>query len=150
MSITDSPVVHLAQPEHAVDGADIVVTTTPSTKPVLYDGWISQGTHISAMGADTKGKQEVDPKLYQKCKVMVDDLRQCSVLGETQHNLDFVKSHGIHAQLGEIVSGEKGGREKDDEITLFDATGIAFQDLVTAGLALSLAQEKKVGTWVDL
>ena len=77
-------------------------------------------------------------------------MKQCSVLGETQHNLDFIQNRGIHAQLGEIVSGEKRGRESDDEITLFDATGIAFQDLVTAGLAFRLAQEKKMGIWVDL
>ncbi len=150
MSTPHSLVSPVLQPEEAVKGADVVVTTTPSTKPAISDGWISQGTHISAMGADTKGKQEIDTRLYQKCKVVVDDLKQCSVLGETQHNLDFIQNRGIHAQLGEIVSGEKRGRESDDEITLFDATGIAFQDLVTAGLAFRLAQEKKMGTWVDL
>lgn len=150
MSTADSPVKSFNQPEDAVKGADIVVTTTPTTEPVIFDQWISKGTHISAMGADTKGKHEIDQRLYKKSKVVLDDLKQCSELGETQHNLNFVKSHGIHAQLGEIISGEKPGRENDDETTLFDATGIAFQDLVAAGLALSLAQEKKIGTLVDL
>jgi len=150
MSTADSPVKSFTNPEDAVKGTDIVVTTTPSMKPVIYDRWVSKGTHINAMGADTKGKHEIDPRLYQKSKVVVDDLKQCSELGETQHNIDFVKSHGIHGQLGEILSGEKPGRENQDEITLFDATGIAFQDLVTAGVAINLAQEKKMGTWVEL
>lgn len=150
MSTSDSSVRSFSQPEDAVRGTDILVTTTPSMRPIILDQWVSKGTHINAIGADTKGKQEIDPKLYQRSKVVVDDLKQCSELGETQHNLDFVRSHGIHAQLGEILSGEKSGRENDDEITLFDATGLAFQDLVTAGLALTLAKEKKMGTWVEV
>jgi alanine dehydrogenase len=150
MSISKSSVRLVSHPQDALKGADILVTTTPSTKPIVSEDWVSKGTHINAMGADTKGKQEIDPRLYQKSKVVVDDLKQCSELGETQHNLDFLRTHGIHAQLGEIISGQKPGREDNNEITLFDATGIAFQDLVTAGLAVSLAEERKVGTWVDL
>jgi alanine dehydrogenase len=150
MSIPRSPINPCTHPEDTVRGADIVVTTTPSMKPIVRAEWVSKGTHINAMGADTKGKQEIYPELFQKSKVVVDDYKQCSELGETQHNLDFVKNHGIHAQLGEVILGEKPGRENDNEITLFDATGIAFQDLVTAGLALSLAKEKKLGTWVEL
>ena len=150
MSIPGSPVKICTLPEEAVNGADIIVTTTPSTSPIIRAEWISEGTHISAMGADTKGKQEIHQELYQKSKVVVDDLGQCSELGETQHNLGFVAKHGIHAQLGDILSGEKLGRQTDNEITLFDATGIAFQDLVTAGLAMRLAKEKGMGIWVDL
>jgi alanine dehydrogenase len=150
MSTPESPVRSCSRPRDAIGGADIVVTTTPSTKPVILADWVAKGTHINAMGADTKGKQEIQTLLYQGAKVIVDDLKQCSELGETQHNLDFVRHHGVHAQLGEILTGEKPGRENEEEITLFDATGIAFQDLVTAGLALSLAKGKKMGTWVEL
>jgi len=144
------PVKVFSKAQEAVKEADIVVTTTPSTSPVIEAQWISDGTHINAMGADTKGKQEIDTNLYQKAKVIVDDFEQCSNLGETQHNIDFVQSRGIHAQLGEILPGEKPGRETDKEVTLFDATGIAFQDLVTAGLAMSLAKERNMGTWVNI
>jgi len=150
MSTPETPVDLCRLSEEAVRGADIIVTTTPSMEPIIRAEWVSKGTHINAMGADTKGKQEIYPELYQKSKVVVDDLRQCSELGETQHNLDFVRIHGIHATLGEILSGDKLGRENDDEITLFDATGIAFQDLVTAGVAFALAKERKMGTWVGL
>jgi alanine dehydrogenase len=150
MSIPGPCVKSFARPEEAVSGADVIVTTTPSTQPVIFRDWVSAGTHINAMGADTKGKQEIDPKLYQQAKVVVDDLKQCLELGETQHNIELVRTHGIYAQLGEIVSGEKPGRLNAEEITLFDATGIAFQDLVTAGLALNLAKENKMGTWVEL
>jgi ornithine cyclodeaminase/alanine dehydrogenase-like protein (mu-crystallin family) len=150
MSLPDSPADLSVLPEEAVRAADIVVTTTPSMEPIVRAEWVSKGTHINAMGADTKGKQEIYPDLYQKSKVVVDDFRQCSELGETQHNMEFVRVHGIHAQLGEILSGNKKGRENDDEITLFDATGIAFQDLVTAGLAFALAKEIGTGTWVEL
>jgi alanine dehydrogenase len=150
MSTPENRIVPCSRPEEAVTGADIIVTTTPSMEPIVRAEWVSKGAHINAMGADTKGKQEIYPELYQKSKVVVDDLRQCSELGETQHNLDFVRTRGIYAQLGEILSGNKPGRENDEEITLFDATGIAFQDLVTAGLALALAKEKKMGTWLEL
>ncbi|OGP92942.1 MAG: hypothetical protein A2156_10335 [Deltaproteobacteria bacterium RBG_16_48_10] len=150
MSIPGSPVQFIAQVEEAIRGVDIVVTTTPSTKPILFNQWISDGTHINAMGADTKGKQEIDPALYRRSKVVVDDFKQCSELGETQHNIAFVRTQGIYAQLGEVLSGEKPGRENLHEITLFDATGIAFQDLVTAGLAFNLAKDKTIGIWVEL
>jgi alanine dehydrogenase len=150
MSVPGSPVNPCVDPEQAVKESDIVVTSTPSVKPILRAEWVSKGTHINAMGSDTKGKQEIYPDLYQKSKIVLDDFRQCSELGETQHNLTFVKNYGFHAQLGEILSGNKPGRENDEEITLFDATGIAFQDLVTAGLSIALAKERSMGTWVEL
>jgi alanine dehydrogenase len=150
MSTDNSTVKCFLQLENAVKGADIIVTTTPSTKPVVLASWVGKGAHINAIGADTKGKQEIDPRLYQRSKVVVDDIKQCQELGETQHNLDFVKSRGVYAELGEILSGEKPGREYEEEITLFDATGIAFQDLVTAGLAMGRAVDQGVGTRITL
>jgi alanine dehydrogenase len=134
-----------SSPEEAVDGADVIVTTTPSESWIVSSDSIEPGMHISAMGADTKGKQEIDPVLFGRAKIVADSIEQCRQLGEMQHAPDLVKSGGVYAEIGEIITGEKPGRVNDSEITLFDATGIAFQDLVTAGLALKLSKERGIG-----
>jgi ornithine cyclodeaminase/alanine dehydrogenase len=97
------------------------------------------------MGADTKGKQEIDPALFTGAKIVGDSIEQCRESGEMQHAPDLVEKGGIYAELGAITAGEKSGRTDHSEITLFDATGFAFQDLVTAGLALKLSVERGVG-----
>lgn len=150
MSSQDCPVKRCSSPEEAVKGADVVVTTTPSEKWIVSSDWIEPGMHISAMGADTKGKQEIDPGLFTRVKIVVDSLEQCKQLGEMQHAPEIVEKGGIYAELGEITAGEKSGRSDNSEITLFDATGIAFQDLVTAGLALKISVEKGIGKRIPI
>ncbi len=150
MSTRECSVQPFSSPEDAIKGADVVVTTTPSEKWIVSSDWIEPGMHISAMGADTKGKQEIDPALFDRAKIVVDSMVQCKELGEMQHALDLVEKGGVHAELGEIIAGDKPGRSDDTEITLFDATGIAFQDLVTAGLALKLSKEKGIGKRVPI
>ena len=130
--------------EKACD-ADIVVTTTPSRKPIVMHEWIHEGTHINAIGADAPGKEELDPLILKKAKVFVDDRPQAIHSGEI--NVPITKglfhAHDIAGTLGEVVVGVKG-RRKPDEITVFDSTGLAIQDLAIAGLAMA------GGKWVEL
>jgi alanine dehydrogenase len=139
-----------ATPAQAIDGADVVVTATPSFQPVVEEGWIRPGMHINAFGADTRGKQEIDEKLMPRAKVIVDYLPQAREIGECQHALRARLIDSVHAELGEILTGRKPGRESSDEITLFDATGIALQDLAVAARAYAAAMARGVGTRVVL
>jgi alanine dehydrogenase len=124
--------------------ADIVVTTTPSTKPVVMKKHIRPGTHINAIGADAKGKQELDPSILLNAKVIVDDVEQASHSGEINVPLSqgLIKIDGIYGTLGEVVAGFKKGRESDQEITIFDSTGLAIQDIICAQLVYEKAREK--------
>jgi len=134
----------------AVDGADIVVTATPSFQAIIEAAWIRPGMHINAFGADTRGKQEIDEKLLPRVKVVTDYLPQAREIGECQHAFRTGLIDKVHAELGEILTGGKPGRESAGEITMFDATGIALQDLAVAARAYAAAMERGVGTRVAL
>jgi len=136
----------------AVVDTDIVVTVTPSTKAIVMDEWIESGMHINAFGADGPGKQELDPRIMKRAKIVVDSLGQCKVIGELQHALaqGLIKESDVYAEIGEILAGKKKGRERDDEITLFDSTGLAVQDIATATLVYQLAKKRGMGKMVKL
>jgi len=136
--------------EEAVRNADVIVTTTPSHKPVINADWISPGTHINAMGADAPTKQELETRLLLKSKIIIDSWDQASHSGEINVPVSqkVLKEKDIHAKLGDVIIGNKTGRE-NDEITVFDSTGLAVQDVVTAGLIYKRAKEQKLGTYFD-
>ena len=139
-------------PTDAVRGADIVCCCSPSLEPrVMYDD-LSTGVHINAFGADSPGKQEVEPKVLTNSKIVVDDLEQCSIGGEIHKALrsGVITTKNIYAEIGEIVQGEKPGRISGAEITLMDATGLAIQDLAIFYEAYKLALEEGIGNWVQL
>jgi alanine dehydrogenase len=126
---------------------DILITTTPVREPIIKDEWISEGTHINAIGADAAGKEELDPKILKRAKIVVDDIAQASHSGEINVPLSkgIIKEKDIYGELGEIVAGKKPGRETGEEITVFDSTGLAIQDIATARLAYSKAKFKGLG-----
>lgn len=139
--------------EDVVRGSDIVVTVTPSKKPLVEVDWIEKGMHINAIGADGPGKQEHDPAIVRLAdKVVVDSLSQCRRIGEIQHAIaqGLISDGDIHAEIGEILIGKKVGRESDDEITFFDSTGLAAQDIAAAYVVLRAAKEKKLGYSTEL
>jgi alanine dehydrogenase len=138
--------------EEAVRGADVIVTATSGQGPVLEDAWVEAGVHVSAFGTDTVGKAEVEAELFARATVVVDDVAQATTIGETQHPVsrEILAPDDIHATLGEILAGRRPGRTRDDEITLMDSTGLAFQDLVSGHLAARLAAEQGLGTRVVL
>lgn len=136
----------------AVVGADIVVTTTPSRKSLVMNEWVTAGTHINCIGADAVGKEELDPIILKRGKIVVDDWAQASHSGEISVPLGngFITKEDIWAEIGEIVADLKPGRQKRDEITVFSSTGLAVQDAVAAQIAYRKALENKIGRFIRI
>ena len=145
------PVLMANSKKEAVEQADILITTTRGTGAVVEAGWVKAGTHIVAIGADAPGKQEFDPEIFRNAKIVVDSLVQCVEKGETQNPLKskIITEDDIYAEIGEILLGSKPGRENDEEITIFDSTGMAIQDNTTASKIYQNAIENKVGTFFE-
>ena len=143
------PVIVASSKKEAVEQADILVTTTRGTGSLVEADWVKPGTHIVAIGTDQRGKQELDPELFRNAKIIVDSLSQCTEKGETWHplNKNIIAKDDIHGEIGEILLGRKPGRERDDEITIFDSTGMAIQDNTTATKIYSNAIANNVGTF---
>ena len=131
--------------------ADILITVTPSQKALVEKPWVRPGTHISAMGADTKGKQELDPQLVAVAALFVDEAAQAITIGECQHAYaaGLITADSFRGSIGEVIAGLREGRRTAQEITLFDGTGVALQDLVVADLAVRLATQRGVGAVID-
>lgn len=129
--------------------ADIVVTTTPSRKPVVKKQYIKPGTHINAIGADAKGKQELEADLLRSSKIIVDDIEQASHSGEINVPLSggIMKIEDIYGTLGEVVANVKKGREDNEEITIFDSTGLAIEDVACAKIVYEKAKKRGVPTF---
>ena len=146
-------------PELPIEGAaieeaaacNIVSTTTPVRAYIIERGWVSPGAHINAIGADAVGKQELDPQILKDAKVVVDDVAQAKHSGEINVALSGGLFHesDIYATLGEIVVGAKEGREAG-EITVFDSTGLAIQDIATARMLFEAAKREGIGYEFDM
>jgi alanine dehydrogenase len=139
--------------EDVVRDADIVVTVTPSREALVKSDWIGEGVHINAIGADGPGKQELDPRIVASAdKIVVDSLVQCRMIGEIQHALaqNLITEDNVHAEIGQILIGDKSGRESEKEITMFDSTGIAAQDIAAGYVVYKEAKEKGLGLTTNL
>jgi len=138
--------------KNAAQNKDIIVTTTPSRKPLVLAEWIDQGTHINCIGADAPGKQELDPNILLKSKIVVDDWEQGSHGGEINVSLSkgLITKEDIWGDICEIVAELKPGRTSTEEITVFTSTGLAIQDAATANIAYQNALKEKVGKEFDL
>jgi alanine dehydrogenase len=128
--------------ESAVREADILVTATAAREPLVERSWVRPGTHISAMGADGPGKQELAIDLVAGATLVADQARQSVTIGEFQSaaRAGRIEEAAIRA-LGDVLTGRAVGRTDDAEITIFDSSGIAIQDLAVCGLALQRARE---------
>lgn len=138
--------------ESAVKSSDIIITVTPSRQPMIKDKWVKPGTHISCVGSDMDGKQEVEGKVLARAILYVDDIEQAVNVGECEmpiKNGVMAKEH-IAGEIGGLLLGETKGRQSNDDITVFDTTGIALQDLLTAHTVLKIAEQKGIGQLVDL
>ena len=135
--------IRLTSAEDAVRDSDIVVTVTPSESPLVHDEWIGEGTHISAMGADDYGKYELDTAILKRARLFADYPRQSIVIGEFQHayNDGLINSVDDICALGLVTLGKSPGRNSATEITVFDSSGIAIQDLAVAGAIFAAAQQ---------
>jgi alanine dehydrogenase len=139
-------------PKSVVEPADVLATLTPSRRPIVKNEWVHEGLHINAMGADAPGKQELDPEILKRAKIIVDDVEQASHSGEINVPLSqgIITLNNIYAELGEIVAGLKKGRESDREITIFDSTGLALQDVIVAHYIYMQAIERGIGLKIQL
>lgn len=132
-------VKHAEDLEGAVRQADVIVTVTGSTVPLIQSEWVSAGTHITAVGADAPGKQELDPALVGRADVLAVDLvSQCLDHGEVCHAaaLGTIRSASLQ-EIGALLSGSATGRTDPSQITIADLTGIAAQDIAMANFVLS-------------
>ena len=127
--------------------SDICVTCTPSQQPLLGPDDVSPGTFIAAVGADNPHKQEIHPALLAKSKIVCDVLEQCAVMGDLHHALEAGVLHraDVYAELSEIVAKKKPGRESNEEIIIFDSTGMALQDVAAAAILYEKAELKNAG-----
>jgi ornithine cyclodeaminase/alanine dehydrogenase-like protein (mu-crystallin family) len=128
-----SATVRASSAEEACRQADILVTVTPSRQPLFDAGWIRPGTHVAAMGTDRKGKQEIPVELLRKASLFADLPEQSRTIGEMQHVAADIDAGKLRiTAIGDVLRGNAPGRRTDEEITLFDSSGVAIQDLFVA------------------
>lgn len=141
----------VATAEEAVRDSDVVVTVTPTKTPIVQSEWVAKGMHINAIGADAPGKEELEAGILTRAKVVIDDWEQASHSGEINVPLSkkVITRANIYAEIGEIVAGAKPGRVSEDEITVFDSTGLAIQDVITAWRAYEVAEERGLGREIE-
>jgi alanine dehydrogenase len=130
----------------AIRSSDVVVTCTPATEFFVRKEHVAPGTFIAAVGADDSHKQEIDPALLPSAKVVADSLEQVCSIGDVHHAIaaGLIRKEDIYAELSEIVAGRKPGRTSDDEITIFDSTGVAIEDAAAATLVYEKACAAKI------
>ena len=130
--------------------ADVIISITSAFAPSLLDAHVTGPTHIACMGTDTKGKQEVEAALVARATVFTDEIAQAISIGECQHAIaDGSLAEKDIIELGAVINGDHAGRTTDDEVTLFDGTGVGLQDLAVASAVVDLAVKKGVAIDVD-
>ena len=145
-----APTIETAELEDAVRQADVIMTATPSYEPYLRAEWVRPGTHISCVGADKSGKQEVESAVLAHARVLADDVHQCLTVGECElPHKQGVLSEDLD-EIGSVIAGAARGRTSDDQVTVFDSTGLSLQDLATIARIVARAEAEGVGTTVQL
>jgi ectoine utilization protein EutC len=137
-------------PAEVVRESQLVITTTPARTPILKRDWMHPGLHITAMGSDMEGKQEIDPAALGDATLYVTDrLSQCALLGELRGARDAGLLPNDPPELGEVVTGAIQGRRSPDDITIADLTGTGAQDTTVATLALQVAKAAGLGAVIQ-
>jgi alanine dehydrogenase len=136
----------------ALRGSDVCVTCTPARRAFVGPSDVAPGTFIAAVGADAHGKQELEPALVAGSTLVVDVIAQCAEIGELQHVLaaGLMTREQVHAELGDVVIGRRPGRTRPDEVTIFDSSGTALQDVAAAVAVYEKARDRRRGTEVSL
>src|SRR2546428_107292 len=136
----------------ALRGSDVCVTCTPSRRPFVSRDDVAAGTFIAAVGADNRGKQELEPALVASSTLVVDVLEQCAEIGELQHVLaaGLMTRERAHAELADVIVGRRSGLTRDAQITIFDSSGTALQDVAAAIVVFEKARATGRGTEVKL
>jgi ornithine cyclodeaminase/alanine dehydrogenase-like protein (mu-crystallin family) len=136
--------------EEAIRGSDAIITTTPSTTPIVDAGWVSPGCHITAMGADIPSKQELDPTLFSNARLVADSRAQCLTQGELHHGVEAgtVAADDV-VELGDVALGRRG-RINDHEITICDLTGVGVLDAAVATAVVESARSEGLGRVIEV
>lgn len=144
--------VDIADLAGAVSDSQIIITVTPSKQPIIKKEWVSPGTHFSCIGADMSGKEEIDPRIFEDSVIFVDDKPHCMKDGESEIPLKkgIISEGDIRGEIGELITGQIKGRSNPEEITIFDACGMAMLDLVTGKIALERAERHDMGIQAEL
>jgi ornithine cyclodeaminase len=126
--------------ENLAQQADVIISITSAHEALLLKDWIKPGTHLACMGTDTRGKQEVDAELLASANLFTDEVAQSISIGEAQHAITagLIGQESI-TPIGKVINGDHPGRGSDDEITLFDGTGVGLQDLAAAAAVVKVA-----------
>ena len=137
----------VCNPKAAIRRSDVLVTSTTATVFFVHKEDVPDGAFIAAVGADDTHKQELDPALMASAKVVADSLEQSCTIGDTHHAIakGLMSKENVYADLGEIVAGKKSGRVSDNEIIIFDSTGIAIEDAAAAALVYAKASARGIG-----
>lgn len=136
----DCSVTSVPSVQEAVEGADVVITCTAAREALVDAAWLAPGTHVTAVGSDGAGKQELDPEVLRRSDVLVVDSReQCSRLGELQHALEQAERA---VELGTICAGEAPGRTREAQLTVCDLTGVGVQDVAAANAVMAAAGDR--------
>jgi alanine dehydrogenase len=137
----------VAQPRDAIRRSDVCVTCTPARRYFVHKNDVRPGTFLAAVGADNEEKQELDPQLFAGGKVVADILDQCVEIGDLHHAIaqGVLERRSVHAELGELVAGRKPGRTSPEEVTIFDSTGAALQDVAAAAFVYEKAVKHECG-----
>ena len=132
----------------AIQKSDVCITCTTADEFFVRKEDVALGTFIAAVGADDARKQEIDPALMASAKVVADSLEQCCTIGDTHHAIarGLMRKEDVYAELSEIVAGQKSARTSDDEIIVFDSTGVAIEDAVAAAAVCEKARAAGIGT----
>jgi alanine dehydrogenase len=138
--------------ERALADSDVCVTCTPARRAFVARAHVAPGTFIAAVGADDRGKQELEPDLVASATLVVDVLEQCAEIGELQHALaeGLMTREQVHAELSDVVAGRRPGRTRHDEVTVFDSSGTAIEDVAAAIAVYERARAAGRGTTLTL
>ena len=134
----------------AVEHSDVILTATPARSPLIKAEWVQPGTHISCVGADMSGKQELDGAIFRAARVFGDDAAQCLSVGECELPYKSGDFSGRLCEIGAVLAGTEPGRTSDADITVFDSTGIALQDIAAAAALLQAAEAAGKGQFITL
>lgn len=144
MGVEIMEVTHLGD---AVQKSQIAVCCTPTQEKYFLKEYAHKGLFVAAVGADSPDKQELDPELMKGNKVIADILHQCIEVGEVHHAIGkgLIIKEDVFAELGDIIIGKSKGRESDNEVIIYDATGTALQDVAVAAFIYEKAIKQNVG-----
>lgn len=130
----------------------MIVTATPSRTPIIRADWVRPGTHLSTIGSDMSGKEEIEPELFHGAVIVCDDKEHCMEAGEVEIPLrdGLITPQDIRCEIGELILGRAKGRESDEQITIYDPCGMALLDIACAKAVLKLAEQNNIGQIVEI